>query len=143
MRGNPTQRARDLRRNQTDAEALLWRYLKAKRLHECKFRRQHPIGPYFVDFACPGKRLVVELDGGQHSERARYDLDRTQYLERSGWRVLRFWNDEMLRETDAVLERIFAELNAAPLPGPLPASGAREQGAAPLPGPLPANGARE
>jgi primosomal protein N' (replication factor Y) len=97
--------ARDLRRHMTDAERLLWYFLRAKRFAGCKFRRQHPIGPFIADFACVEHRLVIEADGGQHSERAS-DERRTRWLENAGWRVMRFWNDDIMRRTEDVLEEI-------------------------------------
>lgn len=99
-------RARVLRGNATDAEALLWSRLRDRRLAGHKFRRQRPIGPYFADFACLEAKLVVELDGGQHVEAAGYDAARTLTMEREGFRVLRFWNNEVLTQTDAVCEQI-------------------------------------
>jgi len=132
MRGpdaQTTARSRSLRRNQTDAEARLWHHLRDRRLAGCKFRRQVPFGPYFADFACAEKRLIVELDGGQHSEQAARDAQRSAYLQQQGFTVLRFWNDQVLRETDAVLEEILRHLDgeAAPHPNPLPAGGERER----------------
>lgn len=109
--------ARQLRANSSDAEIRLWWHLRDRRLGGAKFRRQYPIGPYIVDFVCLDKRLVVELDGGQHSEQVEYDAVRTMFLEREGYRVLRFWNDEVLRETEAVLEVI---AKSYPHPNPLP-----------------------
>ena len=113
--------ARKLRKSSTDAERRLWHRLRASQLHGHKFRRQHPIGPYVADFACVAQRLVVELDGGQHVERARRDRARTGYLRSHGWRVVRFWDNEALNDTDAVVERILEFLVEAPHPGPLPA----------------------
>lgn len=106
--------ARHLRRNMTDAERLLWRHLRARRLGGYRFRRQHPIGPYVVDFACMRAGVVVELDGGQHGERAHaaHDARRSAHLARAGYRVLRFWNHEVLAETEAVLAAILRALQA-------------------------------
>ena len=125
-------RARSLRKLPTDAEALLWFYLRDRRMADYKFRRQRPIGPYFADFACLEARLIVELDGGQHVEAAAYDADRTRFLEQQGFRVLRFWNNEVLMQTDAVRERILqALLGGSPHPSPLPQAGeGARQGAA-------------
>ncbi len=103
-----TTKARSLRKNQTDAESLLWLHLKGRRLAGKKFRRQHPIGPFVADFVCAEAKLVVEIDGGQHAaqnERQK-DARRSEYMEALGYRVLRFWNNEVLNETDAVLEVI-------------------------------------
>ncbi|MBZ0253473.1 MAG: DUF559 domain-containing protein, partial [Candidatus Methylomirabilis sp.] len=99
-------KAREQRREMTEAENRLWFHLRGHRLEGLKFRRQHPIGPWIVDFVCLSKRLIVEVDGGQHAERSGIDAERTESLERSGFTVLRFWNDEVLTRTDAVLDRI-------------------------------------
>jgi adenine-specific DNA-methyltransferase len=106
-------RARTLRRGQTDAERKLWARLRIRQLAGCKFRRQVPIGRYFADFACVEVKLVVELDGGQHAERADHDEARTQALEAMGWRVLRFWNHEVMIETESVMETILAAIRLA------------------------------
>ena len=110
------------RRGQTDAERLLWAKLRDRRLGGVKFRRQHPIGQYITDFCCAEARLVVEVDGGQHAQRATSDEERTQYLKHAGYRVLRFWNPEVLTQTQAVLERILEALTD-PHPNPLPGQG--------------------
>ena len=112
--------ARELRRGQTDAEAMLWRHLRNRQLAGYKFRRQLIIEPYIVDFACLEPKLIVELDGGQHMEQAAYDGQRTDYLKGLGYKVIRFWNHDVLNETEAVLERIYFELIGAPHPNPLP-----------------------
>jgi very-short-patch-repair endonuclease len=104
-------RARRLRRDGTDAERILWRALRRNALG-LPFRRQHPIPPYIADVACPGARLVVELDGGQHGGSA--DHARDAAMQAAGWRVLRFWNDEVLRNADGVLQRISEALVAHP-----------------------------
>ena len=109
-------RARGLRRRQTEAERRLWSRLRARALDGWKFRRQHPVGPYVLDFVCEDARLAIEIDGGQHADRSEQDQDRTVALERHGYRVIRFWNNEVLDQTDAVLETIFAELRS--LSGP-------------------------
>jgi len=100
--------ARHLRRNQTDAERRIWRHLRGRRLLGLRFRRQHPIGPYFADFACLELRLVIELDGGQHADpRGReHDRARTAALEERGYSVVRFWDNDVLRDTQAVLATI-------------------------------------
>ena len=118
-------RARQLRRSATDAERRLWLRLRSARLHGAKFRRQHPLGPYIADFFCLAARLVVELDGGGHDAEAqrRADAARTAYLESCGYRVLRFWNNEVIDNIDGVVEKI-AEYLLGPSPGasrrPLP-----------------------
>ena len=96
--------AKQLRRRMTDAERRLWQYLRAGRLEGLKFRRQHPVPPYIVDFCCVEARLVVELDGSQHSPAA--DAARTRYLQSQGWRVVRFWDNDVLREVEAVVTAI-------------------------------------
>jgi very-short-patch-repair endonuclease len=99
-------RAAALRQSQTDAERLLWYRLRNRQLLDLKFRRQRPIGRYFADFACLEIGLVIELDGGQHGEQAAYDEARSREMEALGFRTLRFWDNEVLKETDAVMERI-------------------------------------
>lgn len=116
--------ARKLRKSSTDAELRLWLRLKNRNLDGFKFRRQHPIPPYIVDFVCLERRLIVELDGGQHAEQIVRDAGRTAYLESKGFLLIRFWNDAVLKQTDAVLEDILRQLHA-PHPSPLPASGER------------------
>jgi len=100
--------ARKLRREQTDAERILWLRLKSKQLQGAKFRRQQPIGPYIVDFVSFEKKLVIEIDGAQHNkdEMIKKDNTRTVRLRRDGFRVLRFWDNEVLLNIDGVLERI-------------------------------------
>jgi very-short-patch-repair endonuclease len=126
VRGTSTAGARELRRRETDAERLLWYCLRDRRLCGIKFRRQHPIGPHFADFASPERRLIVELDGGHHAERAQYDSARTTCLMERGWRVMRFWDDEVLQQPSAVVEAILMALHGAPHPDPLLARGERE-----------------
>jgi very-short-patch-repair endonuclease len=106
--------ARALRCQSTDAEQRLWYRLRDRRLAGHKFRRQFPIGSYVVDFACLERKVVIELDGGQHIEQAAYDQERTRFLTAQGYRVLRFWNDEVLKELEAVLSVIGAELHPSP-----------------------------
>lgn len=103
--------ARDLRRNLTLQERKLWRYLRSRRFGDFKFRRQHPVGSYILDFACCSARVVVELDGGQHDLAVAYDSRRTSWLESQGWTVLRFWHNEIDCNEEAVLENILQELN--------------------------------
>lgn len=104
-------RARKLRSSSTDAERRLWHFLRRRNLLGYRFRRQVPLGPYIVDFLCIEARLVVELDGGQHTEQKAYDAARTDYLAALDLRVLRFWNNEVLQSTGSVLEVIARELN--------------------------------
>ncbi len=112
--------ARLLRRRSPDAERHLWHHLRDRRLAGYRFRRQEPIGPYFADFVCLDTRLIVEADGGQHSDASKRDDERTRYLESLGYRVVRFWNHEILGHTDAVLEQIHKHLINSPHPRPLP-----------------------
>jgi predicted house-cleaning NTP pyrophosphatase (Maf/HAM1 superfamily)/very-short-patch-repair endonuclease len=118
--------ARELRTTQTDAESLMWRLLCNRRLANCKFRRQHPIKPYILDFYCHERRLAIELEGGQHNTdfARRADENRSQFLDKQGIRVLRFWNHDVLQETDTVLEAIWNALHAeqgtlTPNPSPI------------------------
>jgi very-short-patch-repair endonuclease len=121
--------ARQLRTQQTDAENLLWSRLRAHRLLGLKFRRQQPVGTYVVDFFCPEQRLVVELDGGQHQERAGYDQSRDTWLKAEGYIVLRYWNNELMSNLDGVLEDILQRAglveNGSPSPQPLSPEGRR------------------
>ena len=103
-------RERELRHSLTDAERKLWYLLRDRRLSGYKFRRQHRIGAYYVDFVCLAARLVVEADGGQHLERAAHDGMRTRYLASRGFRVLRFWNHHVLKEGEAVLDVVLSAL---------------------------------
>ncbi|WP_428428089.1 endonuclease domain-containing protein [Pararhizobium sp.] len=104
IRGN----SRKMRKNLTDAELKLWNELRAHRPMGIGFRRQFPIAGYIADFACPTHRLIIELDGTQHAtdENAIYDAVRTRRLEDDGWTVLRFWNDEVLKDVDSVCAHI-------------------------------------
>jgi very-short-patch-repair endonuclease len=103
-------RARALRQDQTDVERKLWALLRSRQLDGFKFRRQVPIDRYFADFACRDANIIVELDGSQHLDRIAYDAERTRVLEACGWRVLRFWNNQVLETPEGVLETILAEL---------------------------------
>ena len=102
--------ARRLRRDQTDAERRLWSRLRNRALGGFKFRRQVPIGRYVADFACVEAKVIVELDGGQHADRIEYDEGRTQVLEQAGFQVLRYWNYQVLLETEHVIDDILAHL---------------------------------
>ena len=104
-------KARTLRNQGTDAERRLWRYLRGRQLGDYKFRRQYPIAGYIADFACIDAKLVIELDGGQHAERTDYDAERTRKIECNGYRVLRYWNDDVLLRTEAVVEDIMRHLS--------------------------------
>lgn len=122
--------ARQLRSQGTDAERKIWFHLRNRQLSGLKFRRQYPIGPFVVDFCCLEKRLVIELDGSEHLHRRKRDEERTSFLNNSGYRVLRFWDNETLKETKRVLERIL-EVALGPL------TLALSQGQSPHPSPLP------
>jgi very-short-patch-repair endonuclease len=126
-----TARARRLRSDSTNAELRLWNRLRSHSISGHKFVRQEPIGPYVVDFVCREHRLVVEVDGGQHADSAR-DRIRDRWLAEHQYRVLRFWNNDVLGNTNGVLEIIAAALAAESPPHP-PAFGGR---------PLPASGQR-
>lgn len=102
--------AKQLRRNATDAERKLWRHVRNRQLDGHRFRRQQPLGPYIVDFVCLDKKLIVEVDGGQHAERVGRDEKRTAWLELQGFRVLRFWNKQVLTEIEEVKQSIMMAL---------------------------------
>lgn len=108
----PVSRARHLRHQLTDAEKALWQRLRDKQLSGFRFRRQAPVGDYIVDFACFSPRLVIELDGGQHAQTAhqKHDAARTVWLESQGFRVIRFWNNDALQNTDGVVMEIIGVL---------------------------------
>jgi very-short-patch-repair endonuclease len=112
MRGGKqaSERARALRRNATDTERVLWRVLRERQLG-WRFRRQFVIGPYIADFACPEARLIIEADGSQHAKPGDHDR-RDAFLERSGWCVLRFWDNEILGNREGVLQRIIETLDS-------------------------------
>ncbi|MFZ2906564.1 MAG: DUF559 domain-containing protein, partial [Cyclobacteriaceae bacterium] len=114
------QARKDLRNNATAAEATLWRFLQHSQLDGRKFRRQHSIGSYIVDFYCPSEKLVIELDGDTHFHSAGYELDsrRTRYLESLNLRVIRFENDEIFKATEAVLEKIKSMFGKSITPNP-------------------------
>lgn len=102
--------SRSLRREMTDAEQLLWRHLRMRQMGGCKFRRQHPLGRYILDFVCLEAALVVEVDGGQHAENAEQDLLRTMFLSQQGLHVLRFWNNDVLKDIESVKQVIWNAL---------------------------------
>jgi adenine-specific DNA-methyltransferase len=98
--------ARRLRREETEWEHSLWERLRRRQLYGFKFRRQHPIGPFFADFFCPEAKLIIEIDGSQHADGLNLDKSRTEFLRNTGYDVLRFWNHEISSEIDAVMQRI-------------------------------------
>jgi very-short-patch-repair endonuclease len=113
-----TPRAKSLRKNQTEAEQALWRHVRSKGLSGLKFRRQQPIGVYIVDFVCLEKKLIIEVDGGQHAN-SEEDRRRDAWLQSEGYAVLRFWNNEVLGNMEGVMEVIWRRCGA-PSPPPLP-----------------------
>jgi very-short-patch-repair endonuclease len=110
-----TRIARRLRRDQTDVERILWYALRDK-LADWKFRRQHPVGRRVVDFACPQRKLAIELDGGQHGESIAADAQRAAELTSRGYRVIRFWNGDVIENLEGVLETIATALDTPPHP---------------------------
>jgi very-short-patch-repair endonuclease len=125
------EQARRLRRNQTDAERVLWFELRDRRLAGLKFKRQVPVDRFIVDFLCSEARLIIEVDGGQHA--GRDETNRTKILEAMGYHVVRFWNNDVLENLDGVLEELLNvldrhEVQEPPHPDPLPA-GEREKSA--------------
>ncbi|MGH7024034.1 MAG: endonuclease domain-containing protein [Caulobacteraceae bacterium] len=108
-----TKRARELRAEAIEVERRLWSIPRGRRLGGVKFRRQVPIDRYFADFACVEAKLVVELDGGQHADQEAYDARRTEALEACGWKVIRFWNGDVIESLDGVADTILAELDPA------------------------------
>ena len=109
-------RRKELRKNQTDSERIIWQRLRNKQLNNLKFFRQYSFGIYILDFYCPAIRLVIELDGGQHmkEENKEYDQQRSSYLEANGIKVLRFWNNEVFENLEGVLMKVFEECHNAP-----------------------------
>jgi very-short-patch-repair endonuclease len=124
MRDHPTLTgfAKQMRRNPTDAERRVWSLLRRKQVDGLKFRRQVVLGPFIVDFACLQRRLVIEVDGGQHAASAT-DEARTKVLEANGYRVLRYWNNDVLTNIDGVLEDIVSAITTTPTPNPSPQGG--------------------
>ena len=107
-------RARKLRERQTKAESILWDVLRAKRLCGLKFRRQHPVGPFIADFACVSKMQIIEIDGGYHDYQYEDDMGRQEFLENQGWSVIRFSNEEVLDDVEAVAIAIAKQLGLEP-----------------------------
>ena len=107
-RSNPKtmHQAGELRKELTTAERKLWAYLRGDQLNGINFRRQHAIGKYVTDFCSPKAKLIIELDGSQHLEQEEYDEERTNYLESQGYKVIRFWNDQVLNDMDGVIRAI-------------------------------------
>jgi very-short-patch-repair endonuclease len=107
LRSNPKTRTRaiELRKEPTPAESKLWAYLRSDQLG-VNFRRQHAIGNYIPDFVCIKKKIIIELDGSQHIEQAEYDTERTEYLELQGYKVIRFWNNDVMNDVNGVIKAI-------------------------------------
>ena len=119
MKDRLTKRARSLRNRQTDAEAKLWARLRNRQINGWKFKRQVPRGNYIVDFFCAEAGLVIEADGSQHlEEQATHDQERTRYLEEQGYRILRFWNRDILTNMEGTLGAIYKALGDRPAPTP-------------------------
>lgn len=114
LAASTTSFSRKLRREMTEAEKHLWRFLRIRQMNGAKFRRQHPVGRYILDFACVELKVAVEVDGGQHMENAQYDRHRNDWLKTQGWEILRFWNTEVLQNTEGVLQVIEAALAPSP-----------------------------
>ena len=114
----PTTRSRELRANMTDAERRLWACLNARKVSGIRFNTQFPIGPFICDFVSRGAKLVIEVDGGQHSDSERADAARTRHIEQQGYRVIRFWNNDVLGNIDGVVAEIERVLADTPSPNP-------------------------
>ena len=114
MQDRQITRARELRRDSSKAEKMCWELLRDRHLNDAKFRRQHSIGPYFADFASVGRKLVVEVDGEHHAYQIEADARRTAYMESQGWRVLRFWANEVVTNREGIWAAIDIALSASP-----------------------------
>jgi very-short-patch-repair endonuclease len=106
-----TKLAKVLRKSQTDAEKIVWQKLRSKQLNGFKFKRQQPLGRYIVDFVCFDKKLIIEIDGGQHATQKDKDLQREQWLQSEGFEVVRFWNNDIFENIEGVLETIMKKLS--------------------------------
>ena len=114
----PTARSRELRANATEAERKLWTCLGSRKLNGARFNRQFPVGQFICDFVCREKRLVIEIDGGQHAANTEYDERRTRFLQSQGYRVIRFWNSDVIDNLEGVLSVIGGTLDDMPSPAP-------------------------
>jgi very-short-patch-repair endonuclease len=120
MNHKHTNLARNLRKRPTEAEGLLWRHLRAKQLERLKFRRQQPIGDYIADFVCFEKQIIIELDGGQHAIEKEKDHVRDKWFREQGFKVLRFWNNDVFTNINGILEVVRKNcLNHPPLAPPI------------------------
>lgn len=110
---NQKQIARNLRKNQTLQEQIMWKLLRNRQLSNYKFRRQYVIGKYIVDFVCREKKLIIEIDGGQHNEQKNieYDKERTEFFEHEGYRVIRFWNNDINKNLEGIYKKILESLD--------------------------------
>jgi very-short-patch-repair endonuclease len=115
MQGSPVTRARELRRDGSKAEKICWELLRDRRMNGEKFRRQYSIGPYFADFASVERKLVIEIDGDHHAYQIEADACRTVFMEGQGWRVLRFWANEVVANREGIWAAIDVALGACPL----------------------------
>jgi very-short-patch-repair endonuclease len=122
----PTARSRELRNNPTEAERKLWLHVRNRQLSGVRFNRQVPVGPYICDFAARSEKLIIELDGGQHASATSYDDNRTTFLQQRGYRVIRFWNNDVLTSIEGVLKVIEEALKNSPSPNPLPPAGGEQ-----------------
>ena len=116
-------RARELRRDGSRAEKICWELLRDRRMSGLKFRRQHPIGPYFADFACVSRKLVIEIDGDHHAFQVEADTRRTRAMERDGWRVLRFWANHVVQDRESIWAEIEQVVLTPHLTSPLKGRG--------------------
>ncbi|HSI02530.1 MAG TPA: endonuclease domain-containing protein [Reyranella sp.] len=114
----PTTRARELRRDGSRAEKICWNLIRDRRINGAKFRRQHPIGPYFADFACVPQKLVIEIDGEHHAYQADADARRTAVMEGLGWQVIRFWANEVVANPEGIWAEIELVTKAPLTPSP-------------------------
>ena len=124
----PRAQARQLRNGATNAERKLWPCLSARKIQGVRFNRQVPIGPFICDFVSRSAKLVIELDGGQHGWRTEEDRRRTLYIEAQGFRVIRFWNNDVIENLDGVVSEIERVLLRHALPRPLPQAGGEDEG---------------
>ena len=122
----PTARSRELRLNPTEPEKRLWQILSGRRLAGVRFNRQFPIGPFICDFVARSIKLVIELDGGQHASSTAYDTNRTTFLEQRGYRVIRFWNHDVLENIEGIMTLIKEALKDRPSPSPSRSAGGEE-----------------
>jgi len=132
---NATKHARNLRKDATLPERKLWRVLRDKQLGGHRFRRQHPLGDYFVDLVCVERMLIIELDGGQHADQEEYDARRSAWLESQGYKVLRFWNNDVMGNIEGVVAMVAAALERSLLPPSQPSRLKGESALSELDGP--------